>query len=180
MENFFLKLGLMTQKNHAELIQEIKALRESVDALNEKISESTKDSVANNAKIKNSLAGITDKLYAFADSAASNHAEVAANLSALTKGATANHAELAKKISALTKDSTANHAEVEDSLANLIGKISALIAASNANKSFVTEKIVALSNKIIADNQTEKETLENMEELIRLMFANQVMNLAEK
>ena len=162
MENFFLKLGLMTQKNHAELIQEIKALRESVDALNEKISESMKASTANNAKIKNSLAGITDKLYAFADSAASNHAEVAANLSALTKG------------------TTANHAEVEDSLANLIGKISALIAASNANKSFVTEKIVALSNKIIADNQTEKETLENMEELIRLMFANQVMNLAEK
>ena len=81
MEDFFIKLGFMTQKNNAELIQEIRALRTSIDALAAEISALNRTSTA-------------------------NHADVAKKITALAESSTANHNDVAEKISALAETST--------------------------------------------------------------------------
>ena len=89
MEEFFLKLGLMTQRNHAELIQEIKALRTGIDALTAEISALVEMSTSNHAELKNSLDIITNKLYVFSDAETANHLAIKNSFDVMTKKITA-------------------------------------------------------------------------------------------
>ena len=49
MEEFLFKIGIMTQRNHETLIQELRALRASVNTLNEALKATAND----NCLVKN-------------------------------------------------------------------------------------------------------------------------------
>ena len=122
MEEFFLKLGLMTQKNHTELIQTVNGLRMSIEAL-------TKEIAKLNSKVVESKTDLSDKISSLVDA---------------------------------TKE------------------ISTLMKATSDNRNALAKGIFSLANQTTVDNRALKESLENLEELLRLMAANQVMNLVDK
>ena len=151
MEEFFLKLGLMTQRNHAELIKELRELKLAVDNLTAKIQIISDKSSANHAAIQNSLDGVADKISALNDTSNTNHMTIQNSLDGMTD-----------KISALNDTSNTNHMTIQNSVEVL------------------AKNIYQLTNKMVADNRDEKEILTAMEELLRLTAANQMMNLIGK
>ena len=85
MEEFFLKLGLMTQRNHAELIKELRELKLAVDNLTAKIQIISDKSSANHAAIQNSLDGVADKISALNDTSNTNHMTIQNSVEVLAK-----------------------------------------------------------------------------------------------
>ena len=162
MEEFFLKLGLMTQKNHTELIQAVDGLRMSIDAL-------TKEIARLNSAVVESHTDLSDKISALADATKNFSAHVTENFSKVE--AAQNDSD--KKILTITKTTSDNQAALEKNF-------SALTTTTNSAHVTLAEKISTLANQTAGDNRALKEYLENLEELLRLMAANQVMNLVEK
>ena len=232
MEEFFFKLGLMTQKNHTELLQKVDGLQTSIEALTKEISklnstiveshadlsgkisslvDTTKNlfafatsSITNDTEIKNSLVTITDKLHVFADVEASDHAAFDKKLSTLTnQTAVDNHAlkeylenveeslrflgdktsslvDTTKNLSAFTASSITNDTEIKNSLVTITDKLHVFADAEASDHAAFDKKLSTLTNQTAVDNRALKEYLENVEELLRLMAANQIMNLVDK
>ena len=169
MEEFFLKLGLMTQRNHAELIQEIRALRTSMDALTAEISKLADTSTSNHAELKDCVGNVAEKISALADTSASNHTEL--------KDCVGNVAE---KISTLADTSALNHNELKYCVGDVNEKVSEFADTSVANQIELKKYVSFLTKKITADDSADKESLKSIEELLRLTAANQMMNLIAK
>ena len=140
MEEFFLKLGLMTQKNHTELIQTVDGLRMSIEAL-------TKEIAKLNSKVVESNTDLSDRISSLVDAT--------------------------KEISTLIKATSENQSALNE-------KLSTLMKATSDNRNALAKGIFSLANQTTVDNRALKESLENLEELLRLMAANQVMNLVDK
>ena len=104
MEEFFFKLGLMTQKNHTELIQTVNGLRMSIEAL-------TKEIAKLNSKVVESKTDLSDKISSLVDATK--------EISTLMKATSDNRNALAKGIFSLANQTTVDNRALKESLENL-------------------------------------------------------------
>lgn len=144
MEEFFLKLGLMTQKNHNELMQTVDGLRVNIESLTTEIAKL-------NSQVTKSHMDLSDKIDALVDATKNLSAHI-----------------------------TENFLKVENAQVNLDKKFSYLKEEMTSNQSVLEERFATMANQTTAVNSAVKESLDNVEELLRLTAANQIMNLVEK
>ena len=162
MDEFFLKLGLMTQKNHKELLQAFNELRMSIEALTKEIAKLNSQVVESHTDLSNKISSLAEATKNISSHVTESFSKVEVaqiysdkKISTLKEETTTNHATLAKGFSTLIKETTASHATLD-------------------------KKLSMLENQTITDTRAVKESLENVEELLRLTAANQIMNLVDK
>ena len=115
MEEFFVKLGLVTQKNHAELLKTIAELKIIVDTLDFRLQRQC-DEINSRFELNERALRQVDEQIALTNELRRNEmSEVKSSVVALTK-----------KISAASETSSTNHAELKSSVVALTKKISAL------------------------------------------------------
>ena len=147
MEEFFFKLGLMTQKNHTELLQKVDGLQTSIEALTKEIS-----------KLNSTIV--------------ESHADLSGKISSLV--------DTTKNLFAFATSSITNDTEIKNSLVTITDKLHVFADVEASDHAAFDKKLSTLTNQTAVDNHALKEYLENVEELLRLMAANQIMNLVDK
>ena len=241
MEEFFLRLGLMTQKNQTELMQTVNGLRVSIESLtteiaklNSQVTEShmdlsdkisslidaTKNLSAhiteNFSKIETEQVNLDKKFSYLKEGMINNQSALEERFATLTKATNDSRSALEEKFATLTKATNDNQSALEEKFATFMmaisdnqsaleEKFSALDEISIANNAEIKNLLITITDKLYVfadtyasdhaafykkistlasqttnDNNAVKKSLENVEELLRLTAANQIMNLIEK
>ena len=219
LEEFLFKLGLMTQKNHTELLQSVDGLRMSIESLTTEITKLNLKVAESHTDLSNKISSLVDATKKLSTHVTENFSkiEIAQNnldkkLLTLTTATSDNQSVLEEKFSAFSDSSIANDAEIKNSLITITEKlyifadaeasihtafdkklkrtitnhnaldkkISDLAEATTDNRNALAKGIFSLATQMTTDSRAVKESLENVEDLLRLTAANQIMNLIDK
>lgn len=177
----------MTQKHHDELLQSVDRLRMSIEALTKEIAKLNSQVVESHKDLNEKISSLADATKNLSAHVTENFlkVEVAQNnsdekLSSLTEAIANNQSALDENFSALNESSIANHSEIKNFLITITDKLYVFADSAASDHATFDKKILRLANQVAVDNRALKEDLSNVEELLRLMTASQIMNLVDK